>query len=618
MKTLAMQSNENNTPQAIPAEKMGEATGLLSEAKNVLEAMNKQASADLLQEEVRSMSGRPYRIAVVGAFKNGKSTLLNAAFLGQDLLFADTMEATCVATELSWGDKPAMKIFPYLETVQPGLDGSAPIHLRTGEETPVEVPAPTPKDIRVETSAETPADREFKARRISKVTVELPCPLLRGITVVDSPGIDSTSGAVLDAALRIIPSCDSVLFVTKGGQLSRAEEEFLQSGVLDQGIARAMVVINHFDNQTPLGPEGRREHIAALRTRLRELGRGHLNVTMVDAKSWLNATLNQQPTPSDANEFSAQLKEFITKDLAKARLEKSMELTKREIRSAMLELAAVTQLRQKTEAERAQIAASLATKTQDAANRLENIRQDFEFEFTDHLNQFRNTLRTGITSTVQQAKVPLRAAPDLPSLADQLSSMQTTIRPQIEARYIDATRTLKRDLQSSNERFTREVRGAIKSLDADTMRNIGDDISLPPIPAPVIVVLDYLLVIIASPLPIVADVILRMLADRFPEVRKIMPTGLAKSMAQGWIEKQLDRQTAATLEEIEHRIDSVKTEALTAVSNSIQALLEAETAPLKKALRSAEENKLPWSPSEVAAFENQLKALYERSGSLIA
>jgi hypothetical protein len=150
------------------------------------------------------------------------------------------------------------------------------------------------------------------------------------------------------------------------------------------------------------------------------------------------------------------------------------------------------------------------------------------------------------------------------------------------------------------------------------MRNIGDDISLPPIPAPVIVVLDYLLVIIASPLPIVADVILRMLADRFPEVRKIMPTGLAKSMAQGWIEKQLDRQTAATLEEIEYRIDSVKTEALTAVSNSIQALLEAETAPLKKALRSAEENKLPWSPGEVAAFENQLKALYERSGSLIA
>lgn len=613
-----MQSNENNTPQAIPTEKIGEVTGILSEARNVLEGMNKQASADLLQAEARSIGNRPYRVAVVGAFKNGKSTLLNAAFLGQDLLFADTMEATCVATELSWGQKPAMKIFPYLETVQSTFDGDSSIHLRTGEEAPVEVPAPTPKDIRVETSADTPADREFKARRISKVSVELPCPSLRGITVVDSPGIDSTSGAVLDAALRIIPSCDSVLFVTKGGQLSRAEEEFLQSGVLDQGIARAMVVINHFDNQTPLSTEGRREHIAALRARLRELGRGHLQVTMVDAKSWLNATVNQQPSPSDAIEFSAQLKDFINKDLAKARLEKSMELTKREIRSAMLDLAAVTQLREKTEAERAQIAANLAVKTQDAASRLDNIRQDFEFEFTDHLNQFRNTLRTGITSTVQQAKVPLRAAPDLSSLADQLSSMQTTIRPLIEARYIDATRSLKRDLQSSNERFTREVRAAIKTLDADTLRNIGDDLSLPPIPAPVIVVLDYLLVIVASPLPMVADIILRMLADRFPEIRKIMPTGLAKSLAQGWIEKQLDRQTAATLDEIEHRIDSVKTEALSAVGNSIQSLLDAETAPLKKALRNAEENKLPWSPAEVAALENQLKALYERSNSLIA
>jgi hypothetical protein len=116
----------------------------------------------------------------------------------------------------------------------------------------------------------------------------------------------------------------------------------------------------------------------------------------------------------------------------------------------------------------------------------------------------------------------------------------------------------------------------------------------------------------------VADIILRMLADRFPEVRKIMPAGLAKSMAQGWIEKQLDKQIAATLDEIEHRINSVKNEALTAVGNSIQSLLDAETAPLKKALRNAEENKLPWSPAEVAAFKNQLKALYEWSNSLIA
>lgn len=618
MKTTEINSNESNIPQAIPAEKIGLASGLVSETRKVLEAMNRQTSADLLDAEAQSMNGSLYRVGVVGAFKNGKSTLINAAFLGQELLFADAEEATCVATELCWSESPLMKIYPYLETVHSTLEGSAQIKLRTGEEAPVEVPAPNSKDIRMETSADTVEGREYKARKISKVTLELPFPSLRGITVVDSPGIDSTSGAVLDAALRIIPSCDSVLFVTKGGQLSSAEEEFLRSGVLDQGIARAMVVINHFDNQTPLSAEGRREHIAAMRSKLRELGRGHLQVTMVDAKSWLNALLNHLPMPKDAVEFSAELKKFITNDLATARLEKSLEITKREIRSAMVELAAVTHLREKSEVERSQIALNLNNKTQETASRLENLRQDFEFEFTDHLNQFQNTLRSGITSTVQQAKVPLRAAPDLSSLADQLSSMQTTLRPQIEARYIDATRTLKRDLQASNDLFTREIRGAITNLDADSFRNIGNDISLPPIPAPVVVVLDYLLVIVASPLPMVADIILRMLADRFPEVRKIMPTGLAKSMAQGWIEKQLDNQTSATLDEIERRIDSVRTEVLAAVGNSLQSLLDTETAPLKKALRSAEQNKLQWSPDEVATFESQLKNLYGKAASLVA
>jgi hypothetical protein len=613
MNTTNINTTNTTAPQLISTAKVETVKGIINEASTLLHSMNRPDSAAVLKSEVESMKDRPYRIAVIGEFKTGKSTFINAAFLGQELLFSDIMEATCVPTELAWGEKPLMKIFPYLEKNQQTIAGSDSITIRDGEETPVEVTSPTAKDIRMETSADSAPDREFKARRISKVRVELPNALLKGITVLDSPGINSTSGAVVDAALRIVPSCDTVIFVTKGGQLSQSEEEFLRSGVLEQGIARAIIVINHFDNMMPLNDEGRKEHMHALRAKLRQFGKDHLQVTMVDSKAWLESIKSGDPIPKDAAEFTQILGDFIGKDLAKARLEKAMEVTKREIRSALLELTAVSTLQKKSDLERVQIAANLTSKTEEASNRLDNLRQDFESEFFGHLNQFRSSLKTGITSTINQFKGLLRAATDLSSLTDQLATMQSTMRPQIEAKYIDATRTLKRDLQVSNDRFTREVRTALLNLDTDMIPDIGKDVSLPPIPAPLVVILDYILVVIASPLPFVADIVLRLLADRFPEIRKIMPTGLAKTLAQGWIEKQLDQQFAETSDEIDRRIDSIKAEATAAVGKSLQSLLDAEVAPLKKALRSADEKKAPWNTEEITRYETELKALYNRS-----
>jgi hypothetical protein len=613
MNTTNINTTNTTAPQLVPTAQVEAVTGIMTKAKDVLTSMNRPESVAVINAESNSIKTRPYRIAVIGEFKTGKSTFINAAFLGQELLFSDMMEATCVPTELAWGEKPMMKIFPYLEKIQESIHGSESITIRDGEESPVEVSSPSSKDIRMETSADSPADREFKARRISRVRVELPNACLQGITVLDSPGINSTSGAVVDAALRIVPSCDSVIFITKGGQLSQSEEEFLRSGVLEHGIARAIVVINHFDNMMPLGDEGRKEHMDALRAKLRHLGKGHLQVAMVDSKGWLNSIKAGEPIPRDAADFSRLLSDFISKDLGKARLEKSVELTKREIRAALVELAAMSAIHQKTNEERARISSNLANKTAEASAKLDELREDFESEFFGHLRQFANTIKTGISTTINQFKGQLRATDDFASLGDQLASMQATMRPQVEAKYIDATRVLKRDLQISNDRFSREVRNAISSIDSTMVPDIGKNVSLPPIPAPLVVVLDYILVIIASPFPMVADIIFRLLADRFPQIRKIMPTGIAKSMAQGWIEKQLDKQVKDSTDEIDRRIESIKADATVAVSKSLQTLLDAEVAPLKKALRACEEKRLPWSAEQIENYTTELKSIYARS-----
>ena len=611
MKTEHPKTTTNHQPAVAPFET---AADLAMRATHVLASMGRAAGVTALEREGAQLGQEPFKIAVVGAFKTGKSTLINAAFLGTEVLFADPLEATCVPTELAWGERPLLKIFPYMEELQPTVDSDGTISVRIGEEPAVEVSAPTPNDIRTETSAATPAEREFKAKRISRVRLETPLESLKGITILDSPGIDSTSGAVVDAALRIVPRCDAVIFVTRGGQLSQAEEDFLKSGVLDQGITRALVVVNHFDNVNPLNAEGRKKHVEALKEKLKNMGRGHLPIVSVDAREWLKALETRQPWADDAVAFQKELQRFLRNDLANARLEKAVQVIRREIRAGMVELSATAAVEQKSQQEREKLAAELDRKSTEASSRLDLLGEDFMNEFRNHLRTFRTAVNRGVSETVENFKDRLRVTSDLDGLQNELGAIQRRLRPAIESRCLDATQTLRKDLRTAERHFDREARKAISQIDAqELIPKIGADVALPPIPSPLLTVLDYIMVIFASPLPGIVDIILRLFADRFPEIRRLMPSGLVKNIAQSWIEKQLDRQVAASATEIENKLTDIEQQTDAAVRKGTAKLVESEVEPLRQALRKTEDRKARWSSSEIAHFNEALTTIHNEA-----
>src|SRR5581483_10495275 len=113
-------------------------------------------------------------VLVAGQFKRGKSTFINA-LLGEELLPTGALPLTSVATMIHYGES-----------------AKAIVGFRDGGSMQIAA-----ADIgRYVTEAENPENR----LRVARVDVELPVELLRGVRLVDTPGIASTFVHNSDAA----------------------------------------------------------------------------------------------------------------------------------------------------------------------------------------------------------------------------------------------------------------------------------------------------------------------------------------------------------------------------------------------------------------------------------
>lgn len=137
-----------------------------------------------------------FQLAVLGQFKRGKSTFINA-LLGAAALPAAVVPLTAIATFIAWGAYPLIKV-----TYQGGR--------------PPEEVHPTDLHSIQEQIRDFVAEERNPAnvRRVSRVDLFLPAEILEnGLVLIDTPGIGSTLQHNTDTALRALPECDAAMFV---------------------------------------------------------------------------------------------------------------------------------------------------------------------------------------------------------------------------------------------------------------------------------------------------------------------------------------------------------------------------------------------------------------------
>ena len=163
-----------------------------------------------------------FALAVVGQFKRGKSSLMNA-IIGQDLLPTGVLPLTSAITVLKYGPQERLTI------------------LKQGALYPEEAP--------ISSLAEyvTEKGNSGNAKKVACASLELPVQFLRrGLEFVDTPGIGSAIEANTATTYGFLPRSDAVIFVTAvDTPLTRAETDFLQS--IREYVRKVFFVVNKID-----------------------------------------------------------------------------------------------------------------------------------------------------------------------------------------------------------------------------------------------------------------------------------------------------------------------------------------------------------------------------------
>jgi GTP-binding protein EngB required for normal cell division len=170
-----------------------------------------------------------FQLAVLGQFKRGKSTVLNA-LLGQSVLPIGVVPVTAIPT--------------FLESAATSNIRVTYVSGKVEEFEPKGTEALREKLTMFVTEEANPRN----ALNVAQVDVCLPAELLeRGVVLIDTPGVGSTHRHQTAAADAVLPECDAALFVVSADPpITEIEIDYLAR--IRETVARLIVVLNKIDN----------------------------------------------------------------------------------------------------------------------------------------------------------------------------------------------------------------------------------------------------------------------------------------------------------------------------------------------------------------------------------
>jgi GTPase SAR1 family protein len=173
-------------------------------------------------EEIRRRDGDAFNLVVIGDFKRGKSTLVNAILRG-DVVHTNVTPETVTINRVSYGEE---------ESARAVLSNGRKIALSIEE---------TKRDRLDGILARLPAE-------VSYIDIKIPNEALKDIRIVDTPGVGDILKRFDAQVSDYIRLADAIIYVVSAlSPLSETEQAFLCAAIQPRDISKLFVVINMCD-----------------------------------------------------------------------------------------------------------------------------------------------------------------------------------------------------------------------------------------------------------------------------------------------------------------------------------------------------------------------------------
>lgn len=196
----------------------------LLKLQNYSESLGLEQNAASIGEVLEKSANDAFSVAVIGEFKRGKSTLINA-LLEQDVLPTDAMPATATLNRVTYSLQPFARI-----------------EYRDGTAEDVEI------DKLAEYVTKLTEESEQRAATVKMATVYYPTNYCKNnVDIIDTPGLNDDS-AMAEVTLSVLPQIDAALFVIMAqSPFSEYERDFLENKLMSSDLGRILFVVTGID-----------------------------------------------------------------------------------------------------------------------------------------------------------------------------------------------------------------------------------------------------------------------------------------------------------------------------------------------------------------------------------
>lgn len=424
----------------------------LKKLREYSEKLDLNGNINGIDEILKRMANDNFNVAIVGEFKRGKSTVINA-LLGKNILPVDVLPTTATLNKITYNVTPFVTVeYKDGRKEQIGIE---------------ELDNYVTKLTR---------ESEARAKTIKEAVVYYPINYCKnGVTIIDTPGLNDDA-AMTEVTMSVLPTIDAALMVIMAqAPFSESERDFLESKIITSDLGRVLFVVTGIDLldeedvDRVLENIKRRiqEHVLKkaesvygvdsreYQTYQRKLG--NINLYGLSAKKALKAKVKgdvQMLEDSCFPTFEAALEKFLSEERGAITL--SVPVSR--IKTASMELVKAIQLRMSS---MDMMASEFEKKYTDALGEIESVRKERSREF-DTVNENADKAFAGL----------------LPMIDSYWDTVEQAVSDAIDAYPISNSDLKKENAAATAQALTNQVKNAVAKVSQTVSERIQNAINV--------------------------------------------------------------------------------------------------------------------------------------------